>query len=137
AELLKIAEADDAHRAACVVALGRIGPAAKQAVPYLRGLLRATDKELGAQAIEALGLIGAGEAAPSLETSWADACAARQHDRAAAAALALWRVSKSAKALAYLQEHVQAKSPDAAVLKAIAGIGAPAQNSVPDLIRVL
>ena len=56
-ELLKIAEAEHAHRPICVVALGRIGPAAKNAVPYLRGLLKGTDEELVAQTIEALGLI--------------------------------------------------------------------------------
>ncbi|OLE16493.1 MAG: hypothetical protein AUI36_37310 [Cyanobacteria bacterium 13_1_40CM_2_61_4] len=106
-------------------------------MPTLHGLLKGTDRELSGQATEALGLIGAGEAAPTLETYWVDACAARRHDAAAAAALALWRVSKSDKALAYLQERVREKSPDAAVLKAIAGVGAPAQNNVPDLIRVL
>ena len=54
-ELLKIAEGDGVHRAACVIALGRIGPPAKEAVPTLHGLLKGTDRELSGQATEALG----------------------------------------------------------------------------------
>ncbi len=120
-------------RAASVIALGQIGPPARQAVPLLLGMLGENNEGWNSMALEALGLMQALEAA-----KLAAPLISKEHGPlAVTAALALWRIEKSPKALAFLQENVNDKELGPQCLHALGRIGRPAQGSTATLIAIL
>ena len=116
-------------------ALGKIGPAAQPAVPTLTDLLKAKDEYVRAAASEALGLIGpkAGSATPALTAALED----QVGGVGVAAALALWRIDQSPKAIPALVDFLKSKENQyvrISAAQALGQIGPPAAKTAGPIL---